>query len=324
MTFISYAQNYEDVILYRALKHISEGFYIDVGANDPELHSVTKSFYDIGWHGVNIEPVASWFQKLEEHRPRDLNLQVAASNSKGTVNFFEVLDTGLSTTNGDSARRYADEMGFKVVEYPVPTISLSEICCNYQLSVVHFLKIDVEGSEIEVLQGIDFTVVRPWIILVEATLPMTQDARHNDWESLISNQDYHFVYFDGLNRFYVANEHQELDSYFKAPPNIWDQFQTAQEHSLTGLVGQQQGAIDTLGAEFKALDTNYKALDAEFKALDTNYKALDAEFKALEKSYQALDIKHQKLEMEITEINASIWWRVALPLRILTQKLKKK
>ena len=32
MSFISYAQNFEDVMLWRALKHISEGFYIDIGA----------------------------------------------------------------------------------------------------------------------------------------------------------------------------------------------------------------------------------------------------------------------------------------------------
>jgi len=49
VTFISYAQNHEDVLLYRALKGVGKGFYIDVGANDPEEDSVTKAFYDRGW-----------------------------------------------------------------------------------------------------------------------------------------------------------------------------------------------------------------------------------------------------------------------------------
>jgi len=56
MTFVSYAQNYEDVMLWRALKHIENGFYIDVGAAWPSEHSVTKLFYDEGWRGINIEP----------------------------------------------------------------------------------------------------------------------------------------------------------------------------------------------------------------------------------------------------------------------------
>src|SRR5215470_12416094 len=55
MSFISYAQNYEDVMLWRALKHIDQGFYIDVGANDPDIDSVTKAFYERGWRGINVE-----------------------------------------------------------------------------------------------------------------------------------------------------------------------------------------------------------------------------------------------------------------------------
>ena len=43
--FVSYAQNYEDVMLWRALKHVKKGFYVDVGANDPKFDSVTQAFY---------------------------------------------------------------------------------------------------------------------------------------------------------------------------------------------------------------------------------------------------------------------------------------
>jgi peptide methionine sulfoxide reductase MsrB len=66
---ISYAQNFEDIILWRALKNIKNGFYVDVGAGDPVNHSVTKWFYDQGWSGVNIKPneqdfVAQTFRNL--------------------------------------------------------------------------------------------------------------------------------------------------------------------------------------------------------------------------------------------------------------------
>lgn len=53
---ISYAQNFEDVMLMRALASIEKGFYIDVGAAWPDQDSVTKAFYEKGWLGVNIEP----------------------------------------------------------------------------------------------------------------------------------------------------------------------------------------------------------------------------------------------------------------------------
>ena len=57
MTFISYAQNFEDVILWRAFKNLQNGFYVDVGANDPINDSVTQAFYEKGWRGINIEPI---------------------------------------------------------------------------------------------------------------------------------------------------------------------------------------------------------------------------------------------------------------------------
>jgi hypothetical protein len=54
---ISYAQNREDILLWRALRDLSGGFYIDVGAEDPTQNSVTRAFYERGWHGINVEPV---------------------------------------------------------------------------------------------------------------------------------------------------------------------------------------------------------------------------------------------------------------------------
>ena len=54
--FVSYAQNFEDIMLYRALKHVQSGFYIDIGAYDPVIHSVSLAFYERGWRGIHVEP----------------------------------------------------------------------------------------------------------------------------------------------------------------------------------------------------------------------------------------------------------------------------
>ena len=53
---ISYAQNFEDVILWRALRDVPNGFYIDIGAGHPVADSVTMHFYEHGWRGINVEP----------------------------------------------------------------------------------------------------------------------------------------------------------------------------------------------------------------------------------------------------------------------------
>ena len=113
MSNISYAQNYEDVMLLRALGGVQHGFYIDVGAQDPVNDSVTKMFYERGWRGINIEPVSHWYERLVADRPHDINLQLAVSDAPGRMHLYEVVDSGLSTTDPDFAERHANA-GFAV------------------------------------------------------------------------------------------------------------------------------------------------------------------------------------------------------------------
>ena len=75
--FISYAQNFEDVILNRALKSVRNGFYIDIGAQEPITHSVSFAFYRQGWRGVHVEPNAVLAEKLRLSRPDEIVLDVA-------------------------------------------------------------------------------------------------------------------------------------------------------------------------------------------------------------------------------------------------------
>jgi len=215
-------------MLYRALKDVQHGFYIDVGAQDPEVDSVTRAFYDRGWHGINIEPVQHWFEKLERDRPHDINLRVAVSDHEGELTLYESDASGLSTS--DSA--FADDArsrGWVLRENRVPCITLEQICTENRISAVHFLKVDCEGAEEQALRGMPLEKVRPWIILVEATEPNSTRPTHQQWEHLLTKSGYQFIYFDGLNRYYLAAEHPELRDSFAVPPHVFDWFKRAEE-----------------------------------------------------------------------------------------------
>ncbi|WP_048863371.1 FkbM family methyltransferase, partial [Acidisphaera rubrifaciens] len=95
MTLVSYAQNFEDVLLWRALGDVAGGFYIDAGAWHPDTDSVTRLFHDHGWRGINIEPVAEHHARLAAARPRDLCLNVALGATEGTATLHAVAGTGL-------------------------------------------------------------------------------------------------------------------------------------------------------------------------------------------------------------------------------------
>jgi FkbM family methyltransferase len=260
MTFISYAQNYEDVMLYRALKGVEKGFYVDVGAMDPVVDSVTKAFYERGWRGINIEPVRQWYEKLVLDRPEDTNLNVAVLDEPGAICLHEVEDTGLSTTDGTLAERHKEEGGYQIRDTTVNALTLDMVLEEHLHQEIHFLKVDVEGAERQVLQGIDLTRTRPWIILVEATRPATQNPDYATWEQLITDREYTFAYLDGLNRFYVAHERPELLAAFNAPPNVFDCFIKASERNA-------QMALSSVQAKLSSIETALRNVQAELDSV---------------------------------------------------------
>ena len=224
MTFVSYAQNFEDVLLWRALRDVHAGFYVDVGAAHPDVDSVTRAFFERGWRGLNIEPGPADAARLAAARPGDITLQLAAGRCDAEADFFTVPGTGLSTLDPAVAERYrAQHRTSRPGRIAVRT--LASLFRAHVRGDIHFLKIDVEGAEADVLAGADLRTWRPWIVLVEATAPLSTEPTHAAWEPDLIAQGYRFVWFDGLNRFYVANERAEtLSRHFRTPPNVFDDF----------------------------------------------------------------------------------------------------
>lgn len=220
---ISYAQNFEDVVLERVFKQRERGFYIDIGAWDPDVESVTKHFYLKGWHGINVEPVDKYFEKLQAARPRDINLNVAVGLEG--QEFFEVDDTGLSGFIGETGRATVTEAGYSVRSAPKPVISLAELTDRYAADrEVDFLKIDVEGGERAVIESGEWRGFRPRVIVVEAVEPLSNRPSWFEWEGLLFEAGYEFALFDGLNRFYYRCEEPDLREPLSVPANILDKF----------------------------------------------------------------------------------------------------
>ncbi|TLX59278.1 FkbM family methyltransferase [Stutzerimonas nosocomialis] len=318
MKFKTYSQNFEDLMLWRALRCVEFGFYVDVGANDPVVDSVTQAFYEKGWRGINIDPVDYWHRKLEEMRPKDINLNIAAGKSSGEMLLYEFPNTGLSTADASIAAGHAEANGFSYVEKIVPVKTLTEICQEYHVAPIHFLKIDVEGAEKDVIKGIDFTVLKPWIILVESTLPLTQVESHHDWEGLLVSNGYVHAYFDGLNRFYVSDEHIELLKSFDRPPNYFDNFAFADypglvycsnhEDKIRVLTQSLEGIRASLANEkLKTGQLNASLVAEKNKLSEALSKAV-----ADSENWRSLALSAQS---EVQLLRASTSWRLTAPFR---------
>jgi FkbM family methyltransferase len=256
MAISSRAQANPEILLFDALRQVpaEAGFYIDVGANDPEQDSVTKLFYDRGWHGINIEPSPEWFSRLAKARIRDINIEAVASNACGEIMFHDIVGEQLGTVVDQFAKRHSEE-GKPLRSSVVKAVTLTQVCEEHAPKEIHFLKIDVEGHEGAVLDGMDFARFRPWILVIEATEPNTRTPTHHKWDQRVRDAGYHFVFTDALNRYYVANEHGQLASSLSA---------SAHEY-MAGRLVRIEGQLSELAARSRELEQRFTQLENQLK-----------------------------------------------------------
>lgn len=249
MRFRSYSQNFEDVILWRCLKDIKTGFYVDVGAQHPVVDSVSLGFYEKGWRGIHVDPSPEYAELLRQYRPDEVVIQKAISTSNDPIAFYQIEGTGLSTSDHGIAASH-ESLGFQNQCITVATTTLAEIFDGVSSSEIHWLKIDVEGLEGDVLDSWGGHSSRPWIVCIESTLPLTKSDLSYQWAHKLLDRGYKFGYFDGLNQFYVSSEKPELLDLIKIPPNVFDNFELAKTHHLCAYLGH---SIDVLSREQKTL-----------------------------------------------------------------------
>ena len=102
----SYSSLNEDNIIDWLTGYKKSGFYIDIGANNPDLINNTRLFYERGWRGINIEPSEKEFKMLQEKRPKDKNYNCAIGQSGKTVFFYEgEKDNSGNTFNKEIAEK---------------------------------------------------------------------------------------------------------------------------------------------------------------------------------------------------------------------------
>jgi FkbM family methyltransferase len=229
MTIISYAQNFEDVRLWRAFSDVTAGRYLDIGTQDPVQDSVSLAFYERGWRGVHVEPTPSYAAALRRARPDETVIEAAVSVAPGPLRFFEIPETGLSTGNRQIAERH-EASGWKCREILVPTVTLAGIFDIMGSDLIHWMKIDVEGMEADVLTSWGNHAARPAVLVIEATEPGTQNPTHQAWHELVTRKGYVDVLFDGLSRYFVHESHAARSEALALSPNVFDGYQVHPGH----------------------------------------------------------------------------------------------
>lgn len=165
---LSYSQFGEDISAQNALRNISHGFYVDVGAHHPLKLSNTALLHLRGWDGINVEPREDAIEEFEQHRPRALNLRAAVHNELDVVTLHKFRGGRIDTVLADRAEMLArnkDVAG----EEKVPAMSMNQLFERHVPAgvTVNYLTVDIEGYDEEAVLAFDLDRYRPDVVCVE-------------------------------------------------------------------------------------------------------------------------------------------------------------
>jgi FkbM family methyltransferase len=145
------------------------GFFMDIGAHDGiSLNNTLYFERQNTWTGVNVEPIKAVYDKLVVNRPCSINLNCAVSDIDGTAQFY--CNTGytqmLSGLKNNYDKRHFERLNRENREnnsvtqvIDVETKRIDTICDTYNIKRIHYLSIDVEGAEFNVIKSINFDKV---------------------------------------------------------------------------------------------------------------------------------------------------------------------
>lgn len=167
-----YSQYKQDEYLEATVfKGYKEGFYVDVGSHDGiSLNNTLYFEKNNNWRGINIEPIKGVFDKLVENRTADANINIncAVCNCDGEADFYlnegytEMLSGIIENYDAKHFERLNKENAENAATTQVIKVNtrrLEAIFDEHAVSHIHYLSIDVEGAEFEVIKSINFDKV---------------------------------------------------------------------------------------------------------------------------------------------------------------------
>jgi len=170
---------------------------------------------------------------------------------------------------------------------------------------IHFLTLDVEGSEAEVIRSLDLGKWRPWVLVIESVIPNGDQSTHDEWDDLVTSAGYRFCLFDGLSRFYLADERAgDIDPGPWAPANILDEFTTQREKTM--VEDLQRAVTQSIAWKTIALERWSENMDAATMAA------------------AQVSAEHRRLLEEYVAIQETISWRLTKPLRTVREHMSRK
>lgn len=204
----NYSQLDEDLFLKKYFKKNKNGFYIDIGCHHPFRGNNTYLLYKHGWSGINIDLNSLSIDLFKIFRPRDINICSALSEKEGEIDYYLPNNNPLSseiTINERFSKILESHHGNNYKRFKTKSITWKNIIDKYgsRFNFIDFLKIDIEGSDLEVLKSINLDEIKIDLLMIEA--PYFDGEGKNEIINYLKSKNYLILYNNRLNVIFKKN-----------------------------------------------------------------------------------------------------------------------
>ena len=185
----------EDLFIIDYFQNQEKGFYVDVGSYHPFFWNNTYLLYKKNWNGINIDANPLSTDLFNFARKDDINFNLAVTNKKEKkIRFFYRRKMNvLNTTDENFAKRNFPN-GYKSIDIECLTLDNILVKTKYKDNIIDFLNIDVENTEINVLESLNFEKYKPKVICVEIHVGHEEKLENNLTFKFLINKGYKIIW----------------------------------------------------------------------------------------------------------------------------------
>jgi FkbM family methyltransferase len=206
-----YGQRQEDRFAFHYLMRFpSEQLtktFLDIGSYDGRHLSNSLVFENLGWRGICVEADPAAFKSLVKNR-KCICVNVACSDREGSIEFYAEADRPMGTTNSIAAEKLKTGWNFKAgSSQHIPARTVDSILREYGFAQIDFVSIDVDGGEVDVLNGFNLSLINPKLVCIETN---HKEVKAGKWprehveeiDRIMRSHGYRHLKYHGANSFY--------------------------------------------------------------------------------------------------------------------------
>jgi FkbM family methyltransferase len=189
------------------------GVFVDIGGNRPQ-NAVSKIFLEYGWTGLVVEPIpenAEMFRQAEWPIVEEFAL---TSPEKAQDKFCDFHLAGPGGEHSSLSLSGINPNSLKNRTIRVQLTTLEKLLSKHGINQINLLSIDTEGTEIDVLKGLDFDKHEIDLILCEDW------HRDRDIHNYLKSKGFKIILRTGFNSWYIKSD-IDLQLPFAGRVKLW-------------------------------------------------------------------------------------------------------